>query len=131
MIDKAELRKIAAARLRDAQSLLVAGRYDGATYLCGYAIEIGLKLRICKTLRWRGFPETNAEFRDLQSFKTHDFDALLRLSGIENKIKSQYLVEWLTVKRWNPELRYSKTGSASSQATADFILATSTLLKFL
>lgn len=131
MIDKVELKKIAVARLQDAQILMQGGRYEGATYLCGYAIEIGLKVRICRTLHWRGFPETNAEFKDLQSFKTHDFDALLRLTGVENKIKSQYLVEWSTVKQWKPELRYSKTKSASQQSAVDFIQAATTLLQVL
>ncbi|RCR70169.1 HEPN domain-containing protein [Larkinella punicea] len=51
MLLKADLKRIAQARLHDAKVLLDAGRYDGATYLCGYAIELGLKLRICKTLK--------------------------------------------------------------------------------
>jgi hypothetical protein len=131
MISKVELKRIASARLRDAETLLLANRFDGATYLCGYAVELSLKLRICKTLRWNGFPETNAEFRDLQSFRTHDFDALLRLSGIEDKVKSQYFAEWFIVKQWKPELRYSRTGSASVASTNNLISATIILLKAL
>ncbi len=65
MILKAELRRIAVARLADAELLLQAKRFDGASYLSGYAVEIGLKLRICKTLKWQGFPETNSEFNGL------------------------------------------------------------------
>jgi HEPN domain-containing protein len=57
-----ELRTLARARLKDAQTLFVAKRYDAATYLCGYAVELALKARICKTLKWTGFPETNKEF---------------------------------------------------------------------
>ena len=40
MIPVAELDRIARARLEDAKALLQAGRYDGATYLCGYAVEV-------------------------------------------------------------------------------------------
>ena len=47
----AELRKIAKARLKDAEALLAAHRYDGAIYLCGYAVELALKARICQTLK--------------------------------------------------------------------------------
>lgn len=38
MIAVAELGRIAEARIADAKVLLAAGRYDGATYLCGYAV---------------------------------------------------------------------------------------------
>jgi hypothetical protein len=37
--------------LIDAEVLLNAKRFDGSVYLCGYAIELGLKKRICETLK--------------------------------------------------------------------------------
>ncbi len=40
MISVAELDNIARARIEDAQALLTAGRFDGATYLCGYAFPL-------------------------------------------------------------------------------------------
>jgi len=58
MIDVAELDKIAEARLDDARALLTASRYDGATYLCGYAVEVALKARVCRVLNWPTFPST-------------------------------------------------------------------------
>ena len=61
----AELREISAARLEDAQALFDAGHYDGVVYLCGYAVELALKARICETLDWDGYPSTNREFREL------------------------------------------------------------------
>ena len=75
-----EVRRIAVARLLDAKVLLKAKRYDGAVYLCGYAVELVLKARICKTLKWKGYPETKGEFDRLASFKVHDLDVLLRLT---------------------------------------------------
>lgn len=83
MISREQLGRLAKARLTDAQVLYKAGRFDGAFYLCGYAIELALKARICRTLKWPEFPETNQEFRPLQSFRTHDLAVLLRLSGRE------------------------------------------------
>ena len=52
MISAIDLRSIARARLRDAQILLQAKRFDGAFYLCGHAVEVALKARICRTLEW-------------------------------------------------------------------------------
>jgi len=38
MIKRTELRDIAKARIKDAEVLWMAKRYDGAVYICGYAI---------------------------------------------------------------------------------------------
>lgn len=134
MLLKVDLKRIAKERLADAETLFDAGRFDGATYLCGYVMEIILKLRICKTLRWEGFPESKREFEKYSSFKTHDFDSLLHLSGAEDKVKQLYLSEWSTVKTWTPELRYNRVVSMNrveilrkSTEVSDIIRATKTL----
>lgn len=62
MIKVADLQKLARARLKDAKSLLSAKRFDGAIYIGGYVVEIALKARICRTLKWSEFPETRKEF---------------------------------------------------------------------
>jgi len=129
MLDRIEIKKIAKARFKDAEVLLSAKRYDGAVYLCGYAVELGLKSKICKTLHWQGFPETNSEFQDYRSFKTHDLDVLLHLSGTEDKIKSQYFVEWSAVSQWNPEARYQPIGNVSKSEAQLMLSSTALLLK--
>ena len=113
MLTVAELRAVSAARLDDAQALFNSGRYDGVVYLCGYAVELALKARICETLNWDGYPATNREFRDYQSFRTHDLKVLLRLSGQENRIIQSMTDTWRAVSEWNPNLRYLIPGSAS------------------
>lgn len=62
MLDRSELKKIAQARIEDGEILLNSHRYDGSIYLCGYAVEIALKERICRTLGWSGYPSTRREF---------------------------------------------------------------------
>jgi len=69
VISARDLRAIARARLRDAQVFLRAKRFDGAYYLSGYAVELVLKARICRTLKWEGFPQTAKDFEGLQSLK--------------------------------------------------------------
>ncbi|MGE3535969.1 MAG: HEPN domain-containing protein [Candidatus Tectimicrobiota bacterium] len=115
MITRADLRKIARARLKDAEVLCHARRYDGAVYLCGYAVEIALKARICRTLSWPGYPSTKGEFQNYQTFRTHNLDVLLRLSGVEEKVKTTLLAEWSAVVSWDPEARYKLIGSATKQ----------------
>jgi len=131
MIARSDLTKIARARLRDAEVLYRSRRHDGAVYLCGYAVEIALKARICKTLSWSGYPSTGGEFQNYQSFRTHNFDVLLRLSGAEEKVKTTLMTEWSAVAAWDPEARYKPIGSTTRQAAELMIISARTLLKAL
>lgn len=124
MISPTELTSIARARLKDAQALLLAGRYDGSLYLCGYSVELALKARICRTLKWHGFPSTNKEFEGYHSFRTHNLDVLLHLSGAEKKIKEpRHIVAWSEVCKWDPAARYRVVGTATLANAADMIKA--------
>ncbi len=128
MIPTNDLLKIAGARLKDAEVLLGSRRYDGAIYLCGYAVELALKARICKTLNWPGYPDTRKEFENYSSFKTHNLDVLLHLSGQESAIKLNFFTEWSVVAQWNPSARYQPVGTADESDTRLMISATKTLL---
>jgi hypothetical protein len=131
MISRRVLITIARARIADAKALLAAKRYDGAVYLCGYAVELALKARICKTLNWAEFPSSRKEFEGLQSFRVHDLDVLLKLSGLETKTKRSYMTDWSIVAQWNPDARYKPIGTATDKNTQDMITSSSTLLKVL
>ena len=91
VIARSELGNIARARLRDAEVLLAARRYDGAVYLCGYSVEIALKARICRALGWSEFSETRRDFEGYQSLRTHRLDVLLHFSGAETRIKARLM----------------------------------------
>ena len=93
MISVQELENLCNDRLEDARNLYQAGRYNGAVYLCGYVVEIGLKKRICITLGCPGYPSKGNEFDGLGSFKTHDLEILLQLSGLEQKLKNEFFKE--------------------------------------
>ena len=124
---KEEIEKIVQARIEDAQILYEASRYDGSVYLCGYAIELGLKARICRTLQWDEYPTT----RKYSNFKTHDLDVLLHLSGCEDKIKLKHFSDWSVVAQWNPEARYNPIGNVQSTDAKDMLESTKEILKIL
>lgn len=124
---KEEIEKIVQARVEDAQVLYESSRYDGSVYLCGYAIELGLKARICRTLQWDEYP-TSGKY---SSFKTHDLDLLLHLTGCEDKVKLKHLADWSIVAQWNPEARYNPIGSIQDSDAKDMLESTKELLKIL
>jgi len=124
MMKASELSQTAEARLTDAKALLRASRYDAAVYICGYAVEIALKARICKTLHWLEYPTGNG----YGSFKTHNLDVLLHLSGRERAVKAKALTHWSIVKAWKPESRYGPIGKATRQNAREMISSTKALI---
>ena len=131
MLDISDIRTIAQARIIDGEILLKSDRYDGAIYLCGYAVEIALKERICRTLGWPGYPSTKREFANYLSFRTHNLGVLLSLSGSEQKIKTNFLAEWSIVAEWDPEMRYKPIGSANKQEAELMIESSKKLMSVL
>jgi hypothetical protein len=131
MISLKELQNLCRDRVKEAEALTKAKLYDGAYYLCGYAVEVGLKERICRTLHWQnGYPRTEAEFKNLTSFKTHDLDMLLHLSGIEDKVKNRFFSEWSIVTTWKPEIRYASRTKTAEMAKG-MLEAVKKLLKYI
>jgi HEPN domain-containing protein len=118
-------------RLRDAQVLLKAKRLDGAFYLSGYAVELALKARICRTLKWREFPQSGREFEDFKSLRTHDLEVLRKFSGIEERVTAKALREWSVVTKWNPEKRYQAIGMLKPLEASEMVKYVERLLEVL
>ncbi|HSW86600.1 MAG TPA: hypothetical protein VLG49_03770 [Rhabdochlamydiaceae bacterium] len=124
-----ELKSLSERKVLDATILFREGRFDTAYYLCGYAVEMALKRRICLTLGWKeGYPKK--KFDNLTSFKTHKLEVLLHLSGFEEKVRKDYLLVWSVVADWDPEVRYSSLDTDQQTAEA-MIASTKALLEIL
>jgi HEPN domain-containing protein len=108
MATRDELRALAQLRLREAQALFAAQLYDGCVYLCGYVVELALKARICNVLGIAEYPEKR------QHFKTHDFDELQLLAGLQQEITAAnpvLLENWSIATEWRPDWRYRPAGT--------------------
>lgn len=97
--------------------------------MVGYVVEIALKARICKTLKWKEFPSSASEFRNYSSFKVHSLPILLKLSGREEFIRIRYLAEWGAIEAWHPETRYRPIGLTSKREAERLLAVARTLLK--
>jgi HEPN domain len=95
MLTPTQLKAIADARIDDAQALFSAGRYDGAVYLCGYAVEVALKHRsrstmntVTKTLFQLGRDAAKARqlrfFGLFRPFGSRKWDILVSGAGLRN-----------------------------------------------
>lgn len=133
MITIISLRRTAREYLRAAKLLRTRRSYDASVYLCGYAVEIALKARICQTLKWTdGFPQTAKEFALKANLKTHDLEALLEYTGLQHRVRSSdaggFLAEWSVVVEWKPEQRYDPKGTKTEMATDSMIASTQIIL---
>ena len=131
MLTLATLRSLSVARLEDARALLLAGRNQGSLYLCGYAVELALKARICETLGWRWFPDTGKEATDYRSFRTHDLEVLLNLSGVYERIVIDLKEDWARVLKWRPEFRYAPTTDTETPTAAAMLSSAERILEAL
>ena len=131
MLDIKHLKKLTKGRIKDSELLFLHKRYDASTYLCGYSVELALKYRVCKCLRWPTFPETNSEFGELKFLKTHDYETLLRLTGKADLIKTSLMAEWSVVAKWNPENRYRPLGTITRTDSRDMIDSTKRIVEVL
>ncbi len=114
MITESDLHKTAREYLRAAKLLRTRRSYDSESYLCGYAVEIALKARICRTLNWTtGFPETKADSPITVRLTIHDLETLLNYTGLQDRVRSVtgFLGDWSMVNKWYPEQRYQPRGT--------------------
>jgi HEPN domain-containing protein len=120
-----ELKELAKLRLEEAETLFNAGLYDGAVYICGYVIEFALKARICKLLDTNEYPSSG---KLKSAYAVHDFDQLLFLSGLKNKLKLDPTnidlhANWCIIIPWSPEMRYKPKGSVSKDESEQILNA--------
>ena len=136
MLNKTDLKQISQTRLAEARILLRNKKYEGSIHLCVCSIEMALKKIICDTLKWKGFPEKRGEFSELESFKTHRAQILLKLSGRELEIKknTRLWANWSIIQNaeyFDIEIRYKPKGTVNKVQAEEVIDATSHLLRFL
>ena len=95
-------------RWKDAQCLYAAGRYQGAIYLSGYALECQLKANVCSTRRVKFLEESYAKSLG------HDLARALHAAGLNRKLSNNedLRVAFLEIaNRWSTGIRYSGGGS--------------------
>jgi len=112
-MSRAELQGFAEARIRDAEVLLKAGRWQGAYYLSGYSVECGLKSCVLAYIERTGIIFKNKEFlQSLPKCWTHKLEELVELAGLKAKrdadAKANPILSsnWGTVNNWNEASRY-------------------------
>ncbi len=110
-MNRSDLQDLSNIRLREARALFRDKKYDGAYYLCGYAIECALKACIAKNTQIYDFPP-NPQI--INKIYTHDFVKLIQAAGLSDYLETeknsnpQFKIMWKTVTDWSESSRYKK-----------------------
>jgi len=108
-----DFKTLADLRVEEARVLLSKGKIQGAYYLCGYAIECGLKACIAKKTKRFQFPPKAEEVREIYS---HKLEKLLEAADLKDqrdrelRSNPSFAANWNTVKDSTEESRYKTTG---------------------
>lgn len=124
MATRAELKKLAYLRLKEAEALYRAELYDGVAYLCGYCIEFALKARICKLLGIAEYPDRNDKLK--RAYAVHDLNQLLLLAGLQPRVgpaNPELFEKWSIAAEWRPERRYDPPGTFTKRMAHDLLEA--------
>jgi len=133
VISLTDFEKVANARFEDAVTLAMYDRYDVAIYLCGFAVEIALKIRITKERKLTSFPETNAEFNSFPITKIKNHDLVKLRDLLQNSPLTISEHKWrfdLLSKHWDVSYRYRKLSGVNNRLLCfELIEAVEHLLK--
>jgi hypothetical protein len=116
-MNRFDLRRLAEARLLDADILFTNNRYSSAYYLGGYVVECALKACIAKNVRKGEFPDKAIV---LQSY-SHKLMDLTGVAGLKQQLQTQinldpnFSVNWALIITWSVESRYESWTRAQAR----------------
>lgn len=123
-MNRLELRQLAEDRIADAKILLDAGRWSGAYYLAGYALECGLKACIAKLTNQDDFPRDR---KFVEECYTHNLEKLLKAAGLKPVLDADTLANpaflgyWGVSKDWQETSRYEQKTQAEAETLYEAI----------
>lgn len=116
---RVEFQQLAQVRLDEAKVLLDVGKWGGAYYLAGYAVELALKACIIRTLMATdAFPDR--EFS--KNCYTHSIEKLVSLAKLDSArltattANPNLAANWVLARDWSEEKRYHQIDQVEAEA---------------
>jgi hypothetical protein len=117
-VNRTELQQLAVDRLHDAKALLDAGRWSGAYYLAGYAVECALKSCILHYVQRTGIIFEDRKYA--QQCWTHNVADLVTLADLKvpldiaKRDNPGLKSNWTIVETWSEESRYRQVAEETA-----------------
>jgi len=122
-VNRIDFQNLANERIAEAKILFDAGKWSGAYYLSGYAVECGLKACIAKLSKPDEFPDKTFGAKCW----VHDIEQLVELAGLKSQrnadadANGSLDANWVIVRGWKESSRYEQKTQADAQALYDAI----------
>lgn len=122
-MNRAEFQQLAEVRIEEAGVLLAAGKWDGAYYLAGYAVECALKACVLARVEREGVIFEDKKFSE--KCWTHRFDELVDLAGlraawaVEVAANTKFAAYGIIAAGWKEDARYKRTPPPVAQELLD------------
>lgn len=120
VVMRAEWQDLAEERLLDAAALLAAQRWAAAYYICGYAVECGLKACLVKYVENKPHIVFGSKEFSRDCW-THSLTELLKQCELKDIRDADGLaspalgLNWQTAGQWNEDSRYRKMSKANAE----------------
>lgn len=117
-MNRDDFQELAFIRLKEAKILLDNECWDGAYYLCGYAIECALKACISKKTKEHDFPPPRST---IEKYYTHNLKLLMESAGLDIQLKSDMEkdkdleINWNIIVIWNETCRYERRNGGNAK----------------
>ena len=119
-MNRTELRQLAEDRVLDAKALIDAGRWSGAYYMAGYAMECGLKACVLALVERTGEIFMDKEFsRKRFTHKLIELIGVAQLTNSHNdllKKNSSFRSYWTIAEDWTEASRYQQQTESGARA---------------
>ena len=133
-----EQAKASTHRLDDARALLNAGRWRGAMYMAGYAVECLLKTKLMQMYSCRALRDLEDELQrrgvlaEHATVFTHQLELLLRLTQRFDQLRQHRMLwpQFALINRWIPAWHYT-ADVANRQDATDFLEAVAQIMQWL
>lgn len=126
-VTRADFQQLATVRLAEAKALLDGELWDGAYYLAGYAVEVGLKACIIKRVQ---ATDAFLDRKFSERCYTHNFVELLELTGLKDVWKvakaadAIFFNNWRSAIVWTEQKRYHRVTKRETNKLYDAIADT-------
>jgi HEPN domain-containing protein len=113
----ADLRSLAAVRVREAKALLDSAEWSGAYYLAGYAVECALKACISRAFGRYRIPDPQI----MKEIYTHRLETLVKIANLQSQLEFEksndqiFALNWTVAKDWSESSRYATWTEAEAR----------------
>jgi HEPN domain-containing protein len=123
-MNRNDFQNLSRIRLAEAKALFKLGKYDGAYYLAGYAVEFALKSCIAKETQRHDFPPDRRRTEEIYKHSAAD---LLKAAKLQSLLKAstdrdlELEANWTVVGNWSEQSRYQRFSRADVEGMIEAV----------